>query len=198
VSLIHDLHSLLGHYGYATVAMGLFLEHVGLPVPGESLLIGAAVLASRGELHIGALIVCAWLGATLGNAAGFAIGRHGGRCLVLRVGITEARLREVEGFFDRYGDLVLMGARFVVPLRQLSGIAAGTLAMRWGRFMLLNALGAALWVGWWGLVSYWAGRRIFAWMSGLASVEYLVLALAAAASFWLVRRALRRRRARLT
>jgi membrane protein DedA with SNARE-associated domain len=180
MSLSHELHALLGQYGSATVFVGLFLEHFGLPLPGESLLIGAAVLASRGEIPIGTLLIIAWLGATLGNAVGFAIGRYGGRHLVLRhgskVGITERRFLSVESMFARYGDVVLVGARFVVLLRQLSGIAAGTLGMGWARFMVLNALGAALWVGWWGLVSYWA--------------------LAAAAVLWLFLHR-RRRRARL-
>jgi membrane protein DedA with SNARE-associated domain len=200
VSLLHELHAFLADYGYATVAGGLFLEHFGLPLPGETLLIGAAVLAARGDLDIGLLLACAWLAATLGNAVGFAIGRYGGHRLVLRyggrVGITKARLGEVEAFFDRYGDFVLIGARFVVLLRQLSGIAAGTLEMRWGRFMLLNALGAALWVGWWGIVSYWLGERVFAFISGLAGIEYALLAIAAAAALVWALRALRRRRAR--
>jgi membrane protein DedA with SNARE-associated domain len=200
MSLTHDLHVLLGQYGSAAVFVALFFEHFGLPLPGETLLIGAAVLASRGEIPIGTLLATAWLGATLGNAVGFAIGRYGGRHLVLRhgakVAITETRFLSVESMFARYGDAVLVGARFVVLLRQLSGIAAGTLGMGRGRFMALNALGAALWVGWWGLVSYWAGERVFDAMSNMAVIEYVLLALAAATALWLYLR-VRRRRARL-
>jgi membrane protein DedA with SNARE-associated domain len=199
MSLSHELHVLLGQYGSATVFVALFLEHFGLPLPGESLLIGAAVLASRGEIPIGTLLASAWFGATLGNAVGFAIGRSGGRHLVLRhgskVGITERRFLSVESMFARYGDAVLVGARFVVLLRQLSGIAAGTLGMGWARFMVLNALGAALWVGWWGLVSYWAGGRVSAVIAGTTGIEYALLALAAAAALWLFLHR-RRRRAR--
>ncbi|HUB94320.1 MAG TPA: DedA family protein [Stellaceae bacterium] len=200
VSLSHDLHSLLGHYGYATVAAGLFLEHFGLPLPGESLLIAMAVLASRGYSDIALLLACAWLGATLGNAGGFAVGRYAGRRFVLRhgsrIGITETRFAKVEAKFDRWGDIVLVGARFVVLLRQLSGIAAGTLGMGWGRFMILNALGAAIWVGWWGLAAYWAGDRIFALLTGAAGFELGLAALVVSATLWLFLRAHRRRRAR--
>ena len=200
MSLSHELHGLLGQYGSAAVFVALFLEHFGLPLPGESLLIGAALLASRGEIPIGTLIASAWLGATLGNAVGFAIGRYGGRRLVLRhgsrLGITETRYHAVEAIFARYGDAVLVAARFVVLLRQLSGLAAGTLGMGWVRFMILNALGAALWVGWWGLAAYWAGAQVSAVLSRMAGFQYALLALAAATALWAVLR-LRRRRARL-
>jgi membrane protein DedA with SNARE-associated domain len=202
VSLSHELHTLLGQYGPATVFAGLLLEHFGLPLPGESLLIAVAILAARGDVDIVALIACAWLGATLGNAGGFAMGRYGGRRLVLRhgarIGITETRLKKVEAMFDRYGDYVLIAARFVVLLRQLSGIAAGTLGMGWRRFMVLNALGAAVWVLWWGLATYWAGERIFAWMSGAAGLQVGLVALAVSATGWTLLRAWRRRRLKPT
>ncbi len=182
-----DLHGGIEHfvheYGIAAVATGLVLEHFGLPLPGETMLIGAAVLASQGTLDIKLLLVLAWAAATIGNIVGYAIGRYGGHWLIVhygsRIGITREKLAEVEAFFARYGDAVIVGARFVVLLRQLSGIAAGTLEMSWGRFLLFNAIGAALWVAWWGLLSYWLGRRVFAFISHLAGIEYVLFTLAA-------------------
>jgi len=187
----HFLHE----YGYAAVSLGLLFEHFGLPLPGETLLIGAAVLASQGALDITLLLVLAWAGATVGNIVGYAIGRYGGHWLVVRfggrIGITQAKLDEVEAFFARYGDVVIVIARFIVILRQLSGIAAGTLEMRWGRFLLFNAIGAALWVAWWGLASFWLGRNVFEFVSHIAGIEYLLLAcsilalaIAAARIYW--------------
>ncbi|HUK59647.1 MAG TPA: DedA family protein [Stellaceae bacterium] len=200
-----DLHAGIEHaiheYGTAAVGLGLFLEHFGLPLPGETLLIGAAVLASKNALSIKLLLVVAWAAATLGNMLGFAIGRYGGHWLVVRygarVGITPEKLAEVEALFTRYGDAVIVGARFVVLLRQLSGIAAGVFEMNWRRFVVFNAIGAALWVAWWGLASYWLGRRVFTFTSQLAGLDYALFALAAAVLVAVVARLYwRRRRAR--
>jgi membrane protein DedA with SNARE-associated domain len=175
--------SSIGNYGYVAVAAGLLLEHVGLPLPGETLLIAAALLAAHGSLAIVPLLALAWAASTLGNMIGYAIGRYGGHALILRygsrVGVTASRLAQVEHFFNRYGDYVVIGARFVVVLRQLSGIAAGTLTMPWRRFMLFNAIGAALWVGWWGLMSYWLGQAVFDFIHGLGRIERVLLTLAA-------------------
>jgi membrane protein DedA with SNARE-associated domain len=198
LSLFGDLEPFIRRYGYAAVSAGLLLEQFGLPLPGETLLIGGAVLAARGELDIGVLLPLAWAAATIGNTIGFAIGRYGGHRVVVRhggrVGITSARLGRVEAFFDRYGAAVLIGARFVVVARQLSGIAAGTLEMGWGRFALFNALGAALWVGWWGVLSYWLGRRAFDFVSDLNGAEFTLLALVGALAIAIAARLWWRRR----
>jgi membrane protein DedA with SNARE-associated domain len=182
-----NLHAGIAHYvhdyGYAAVSLGLLLEHFGLPLPGETMLIGSAVLASQGEFDIRLLLVLAWASATVGNTIGYAIGRYGGHWLVMRhgekIGITRDKFAEVEALFARYGDAIIVGARFIVLLRQLSGIAAGTLEMGWTRFLVFNALGAALWVGCWGVLSYWLGRRIFAYLAHLGGIEYVLFAIAA-------------------
>jgi membrane protein DedA with SNARE-associated domain len=188
---IHD-------YGYAAVSVGLLLEHFGLPLPGETMLIGAAVLASRGTFDIAPLLVVAWASATLGNMLGYAIGRYGGHLLIVRygarVGITREKLDEVEAFFARYGDIVIVGARFVVLLRQLSGIAAGTLEMRWRRFLVFNALGAALWVGWWGLLAYGFGQSILNFAERAGHIEPVLSALAALAILFVIAWLYRRKR----
>lgn len=152
-------------YGYLAVFLGIFLEDFGLPTPGETMLIAGAVLASRGSLNIMWLLPVAWAAAVTGDSIGFLIGATGGNKLLTRfgakVGITEERLKNVEAFFARYGDIVVVFARFFVILRQLNGIVAGTLEMPWPRFFLYNAIGAALWVGCWGGATYWLGRRFF-------------------------------------
>jgi membrane protein DedA with SNARE-associated domain len=77
-----------------------------------------------------------------------------------RIGITNDRLNQVEKFFDHYGGWVIVFARFVVILRQFNGIVAGTLGMHWLHFLALNAIGAALWVGFWGIFAYWLGKGV--------------------------------------
>jgi membrane protein DedA with SNARE-associated domain len=159
------------HYGYVAVAIGILLEDFGLPTPGETLLITAAIGASTGALNIYLLLLFAWIGAVVGDNIGYAIGYYGGHHLMMRfggrVGITEERLKHVEDFFDRYGGWVIVFARFVVILRQFNGIVAGTLDMHWLHFLTLNALGAALWVGFWGMLAYWLGKGVMTYVDEL-------------------------------
>ena len=168
------------HYGYAAVFLGILVEDFALPAPGESLLITAAFLAAHGKLHIAPLLLLAWLGAVLGDNIGYAIGRFGGRVAVLRfgsyVGMNAAHLARVEHFFAHYGGWLVMFARFVAVLRQLNGIVAGLANMPWWRFLLFNALGAALWVGAWGMGAYYLGQRISQPLMLLKQYEPYVMA----------------------
>jgi membrane protein DedA with SNARE-associated domain len=179
--LVHD-------YGYPAVFLVLFLESFGAPLPGESLVVASALLASHGDLHIAPLLAVVWLAAVLGDNVGYAIGLFGGRRLVLRygarIGITEPRLKKVESFFRRYGAEVVLVARFFVPLRQLNGLTAGTVAMPWRRFLVYNALGAGLWSAVWCYGVYLVGQDIavvLPWLHGLVYAIVLAVVLAAAA-----------------
>jgi membrane protein YqaA with SNARE-associated domain len=126
----------------------IMLEAFGMPLPGESLLIFSAALAGRGEMSLPTLVMCAWAGAVIGDSIGYAIGRTLGRAAVarfgVRIGVTEARFGWIEELFARYGAFTVMLARFFNVLRRLNGIVAGTLGMSWWRFLVCNAVGAAL------------------------------------------------------
>lgn len=166
-----DLQRIVGDYGYWAVALGILLEDFGMPTPGETLLITGAVVASAGALNIYLLLILAWVGAVVGDNIGYVIGRTGGHRLMVRYGrrfgITDRRLKQVEQFFDHYGGWVVVFARFVLLLRQFNGIVAGTLEMHWLRFLLLNAIGAALWVAFWGILSFWLGKGILVYVHEL-------------------------------
>jgi membrane protein DedA with SNARE-associated domain len=148
----------VAHYGYAAIFLMVALEALGAPVPGESGLIGAALLAARGDLSIEGVLACVWAGAVVGDCIGYLIGRLAGRALVLRygsrIGLTAKRLTALEAMFHRRGAAIVVGARFVVVLRQLNGIVAGTLKMPWLKFLLANILGGLLWTLAWGLGVY--------------------------------------------
>lgn len=154
----------LQEYGYPAIFVGVLFESFGLPVPGESMLIVGAALASEGSMHLVPVLGAAWGAAVLGDNIAYAIGRFGGRRLVLRfghrLGLTELRLAVVEGFFGRHGGKLVVVARFFELLRQLNGIVAGMAHMSWWRFLGYNALGAALWVGVWGYGVYEFGHDL--------------------------------------
>ncbi|MGH6812056.1 MAG: DedA family protein [Methylocella sp.] len=162
--LLGNLEPLVHVYGAAAVMVILTFESLGLPLPGESVLVFASVLAGRGELSLLPLMLGAWAGAVLGDNIGYLIGRRLGRAIVLRygakIGINADRLNRVEAFFKRYGPVTVAFARFVNVLRQLNGVVAGMLKMEWTRFLVFNALGGALWVSLWTLAGYYLGEHV--------------------------------------
>ncbi len=161
--IIHSLQPYLEHYGYLAVFAALFLEDFGVPMPGETLLIAGALFATKGHFNIFLLAATAWVAAVLGDNVGFAIGRFGGRRLVLRYGryvlLTPERLKYAEGFFRRRGAVLVIFARFFEIIRQLNGIVSGIAGMEWWRFLTFNAAGAALWVGFWTTLFYQLGKQ---------------------------------------
>src|SRR2546428_7963475 len=141
-----DLTGLLAHYGYLAVVVLIALESMGIPLPGETMLITAAIYAgSTHRLNIGLVILAAAAGAILGDNVGYFIGREGGFRLLRRYGhrlrITEARLRLGEYLFRRYGGRVVFFGRFVAILRALAALLAGVNHMPWPRFLTFNAAG---------------------------------------------------------
>ncbi len=161
---LNSLAGPLNHFGYGAILLLVILEDFGIPVPGETVLIAASVYAGAGTLNVVAVGVAGFTAAVIGDNIGFAIGRFGGRALVLRWGryvrLTESRLAHAEVFFDRHGGWIITVARFIEVLRQANGIIAGITAMRWRRFLAFNALGAGLWTGTWVSLGYLAGSHI--------------------------------------
>src|SRR5919198_1499452 len=156
----------LQHYGLLAIGLLILVEDFGVPAPGETILIAGALYAGAGRLNIVTVGVVAFIAAIMGDNIGFAIGHFGGRRPALRWGkyvfLTEERLNKAEAFFDRRGAIVITFARFVEGLRQANGIIAGITGMHWLRFLIFNAIGAALWVGTWVTAGYFAGNYIAA------------------------------------
>ncbi|MGF9762091.1 DedA family protein [Microvirga sp. 0TCS3.31] len=145
-------------YGVWILLIILYFESFGVPLPGESALIAAALLAVRGDLEVEHVFLAAWTGAVLGDSTGYLIGRSGGRALLRRYGpmvkLTPERLGHLEDLARSRGFLMVLTARFVVVLRQLNGLIAGAVGMPWRRFVVANGLGAALWAGLWSFGPY--------------------------------------------
>ena len=176
---LEALSSPLQHFGVWAIALLIMVEDFGIPVPGETILIAGAVYAGAGRLNVVAVGVAAFIAAIIGDNIGFAIGHFGGRALALRWGkyvfLTEERLNKAEAFFDRRGAIVITFARFVEGLRQANGIIAGITGMHWLRFLIFNAIGAALWVGTWVSLGYLAGDHITTIYHYITLYSYYVL-----------------------
>ena len=154
--------ALIQDYGAGALFVSLTLETLGLPLPGESALILASTLAGAGKLGFWSVAIAAWCGAVLGDNIAYFIGRRYGRQVVTRYGarfgVTESRYARVEVIFTRFGPFMVVVARFVVLLRQMNGLVAGTANMNWLVFLASNIIGAALWVGFWTTLAYHFGH----------------------------------------
>jgi membrane protein DedA with SNARE-associated domain len=146
------------HYGLAFLFLIVTLESAGVWVPGETALVAAGVLASRGNFSIAAVIAVAACGAILGDNVGYWIGRIYGRKLFLRFSRLEAVLPRGERFFRRHGGKAVFLARFIAGLRVTGAWMAGISHMPWWRFLVWNALGGIVWATAVGLVAYYLGR----------------------------------------
>jgi membrane protein DedA with SNARE-associated domain len=199
--VLHSLEPTLNNYGYLAVTGLVLLEDFGVPVPGETTLILAAVYAGAGRLSIWLVVLLGFLGAVVGDNIGFAIGHFGGRRLVERFGryifLTPERLDKATSFFERHGGKVVTVARFIEGLRQANGIIAGITGMHWAKFLAFNALGAALWVAVWTSVGYFSGNHINSiYHTATRYSTYLAIAFGVLLLAWIARRVWRRRAAR--
>jgi membrane protein DedA with SNARE-associated domain len=148
--------------GYPLLFLIVMSESSGLPVPGETGLITAAVLASEGNLKIALVIPLAAAGAIVGDNIGYLIGRKGGRWILERPGRFARQRREVlltgEPFFERHGPKAVFFGRFLLGLRVWASWLAGATRMPWRLFLIWNALGGIVWATGIGLIAYYLGH----------------------------------------
>jgi membrane protein DedA with SNARE-associated domain len=200
---LHGVAPILDRWGYLAVAGVIGVESFGVPAPGQTIMVAAAIYAGAGRLNVYAVAAIAFIAAVLGDNIGYWIGARGGRRVVHRFGryilLTPERLDRAEKFFARRGSRIVVVARFIDGLRQLNGVIAGITAMPWRTFLLFNAIGAALWVGWWTTVSYLLGTHLVEIIDHAHKYKWwaiAVIVLAVAGYAWLHMRHIRRRRAR--
>jgi membrane protein DedA with SNARE-associated domain len=149
-------------FGYPLLFLAVMAESSGVPVPGETGLIAAAVAASQGKLQIELVVAIAAVAAIVGDNIGYQIGRKGGRWLLERPGRFEGQRRQVivtgEPFFKRHGPKAVFFGRFILGLRVWASWLAGATHMHWRSFFLWNALGGVCWATAIGLLAYFLGN----------------------------------------
>jgi membrane protein DedA with SNARE-associated domain len=161
LAAIVNVSHLVETFGYPLLFGAVAAESSGVPIPGETGLITAAVLASRGKLQIELVIAIAAAGAIVGDNIGYVIGRKGGRWLLERPGrFRRQRLQALElgePFFQRHGPKAVFFGRFILGLRVWASWLAGATRMRWRSFACWNALGGICWATGVGLIAYFLG-----------------------------------------
>jgi membrane protein DedA with SNARE-associated domain len=172
---------------YLVVGLVIGVESMGVPLPGETTLIAAALLASQDhQLKIELVILAAATGAIIGDSAGYYVGRKAGRRLFDRLGrrfrhFSEDRIVRAEKYFHKYGVWTVFFGRFVALLRIFAGPMAGMLRMHYPRFLVANAAGGIAWASTIGVVAYQIGDnadQLFGRLSIGAAIALAVVAVA--------------------
>jgi membrane protein DedA with SNARE-associated domain len=182
---------------YVVVGSVVLIESVGVPLPGEIVLVSAALLAASGVGDPVGIAVAASAGAIIGDSVGYVVGHRGGRPLLARLGRRFPRhlgpdeIARAEQIFARWGVWAVFFGRFIALLRILAGPMAGALRVPYRRFLLANASGGIIWATGTTVVVYLAGVAAEAWLQRFSWV-----ALAVAAAFGVITTLVLRRRTR--
>lgn len=183
--MLHALHHFLSDYGYWALALMIGLESMGLPLPGETILVMASLHAGHRGESIAPVIAAAVAGAIIGDNIGYYLGRELGFRFLLRFGryfgITDNRIKLGQYLFMKHGAKVVFFGRFVAILRCLAAFLAGVNQLPWPRFLVANAAGAVVWATIFGLGAYFFGRE-FTHVVGPISLA--AFALGASAAVW--------------
>jgi membrane protein DedA with SNARE-associated domain len=189
------MQSLVRDYGLFILFVLIAMESAGIPLPGETALAAAGVLASHGDMSIVAVITVAAVAAIIGDNVGYWVGRLGGRKLLQKSSLVDRHASRVlpwsERFFQRHGGKTIFLARFVAVLRVTAAWIAGISKMHWWQFFLWNAAGGIVWAVAVGLVAYYVGEAAAAAIGRwglIAGAAIFVLLVAGALVFRFIRR----------
>jgi membrane-associated protein len=198
LAAILDVNQLVKTAGYPLLFVLVMSESGGVPIPGETSLIAAAVLASQGKLQIELVIPLAATAAIVGDNIGYEIGRKGGRWLLERPGAFARQRHEVlrvgEPFFEIHGPKAVFFGRFLLGLRVWASWLAGATRMRWRSFFLWNALGGISWATAIGLLAYFLGHSAGGAVEAFGIYGLIAVLLAVLGGLILHRRHTRHRR----
>ncbi|MEV6200856.1 DedA family protein [Streptomyces sp. NPDC051771] len=179
---------------YALVGVVIGLESLGIPLPGEIVLVSSALLASQhGDINPWVLGGCATAGAIIGDSIGYAIGRKGGRPLLAWLGgkfpkhFSEANIALAERSFQKWGMWAVFFGRFIALLRIFAGPLAGVLKMPYWKFLIANVFGGILWAGGTTAVIYSVGIVAEAWLKRFSWLGLVLAVLVGVTSMLVIR-----------
>jgi membrane protein DedA with SNARE-associated domain len=162
MDLVHHLHGYLATYSYFAIFVIVGLESAGIPMPGETVLVAAAILAGEGKVHLYGVIGAAAAGAIVGDNCGYWIGREFGFPIAYRYGryihLDERRLKLGQYLFLKHGGKIVFFGRFIAILRAFAAFLAGVNRYNWEHFFFFNAAGGIVWASIFGAGGYWLGR----------------------------------------
>jgi membrane protein DedA with SNARE-associated domain len=191
---LENIQEIAHQYGYLAIFVGILLENLGIPIPGETVTLVGGFLAGSNELKYWFVLADAVTGATIGGIFGYWIGRIGGWSLLLKFGqllrISEVRILSIKDKFSENSAKTVFFGRFFALLRIFSAPLAGIVGMPFGQFFLVNLAGATIWGSIMVTLAYFAGKvvsleQLVAWVSQFALLALLILAAVILIPLWL-------------
>lgn len=191
---LEKIQEIAHHYGYWAVFLGILLENIGLPLPGETVTLVGGFLAGSKELNYWLVLGNAIAGAVIGGTCGYWIGRSAGWSFMLRIGrifrIPEERLFEMKEQFSKNATKAVFFGRFIALLRVFAGPLAGIAQMPYGRFFLYNLAGATVWGSVMVSLAYFVGQfvsleQLVGWMAQFGILALVIAIAAVVVPLWL-------------
>jgi len=164
-SILTYLEGAFATYGYVIVFAAIMIESMGVPFPGETMLIiAAAYAAGNPQLSIYLVVTSAACGAIIGDNLGYWIGREGGRRLIMKygrfVGLTDERYLKAQNFLKKHGGKAVFFGRFVSVARTWISVLVGAHHLNWVQFLIYNVLGGIVWASLYGALGYFFGQNL--------------------------------------
>ncbi|MGF1749828.1 DedA family protein [Vibrio cionasavignyae] len=154
--LLLTMKPLLEHYGYLALIVSIFLEGMGIPMPGQSLMIAASILSSQHLMNLSLIIAISWLSGFIGNTCGYLIGYHFEGWLDKKGYISGPKMQRLQNTVQRYGPACLIISRFVEGMKQFMPLACGIAKMPRHEFLIGNAIATSIWVAVFSLLTHFA------------------------------------------
>ncbi|MBD2213282.1 DedA family protein [Calothrix sp. FACHB-156] len=198
---LENIQEFAHHYGYWAIFLGILLENLGIPLPGETVTLVGGFLAGSNELNYWFVLGNAVAGAVLGGTCGYWIGRLGGWSFLLQMGklfrISEEKLLNIKAQFSENAAKAVFFGRFFALLRIFAAPLAGIAEMSFGKFFVYNLAGASAWAGVMVTLAFFAGRvvsleQLVSWVSHFAIAALLILVALIVIPLWLESRQVKR------
>lgn len=190
VSIVNFLNT----YGYLAVFLFIGIENLGVPFPGETMLVAASVYAAQAcGLQEPYVIAACILGSVVGSTAGYWVGCTGGRGLLRTLHVSDKHLGPAEAYFARYGGATVFFGRFLAVLRAWASFLAGVNHMHTGRFLIYNSAGAIIWSITFGMLGFLLGKhldqlqKVLTELGTGGAIAVALVVVVALAAFWLRR-----------
>ncbi|CAM3159056.1 DedA family protein [Vibrio mytili] len=177
---------LLEQYGYLALVVSIFLEGVGIPMPGQSLMIAASILSSEQVMNLSMVMAVSWLSCFLGNTCGYLIGYYFEGWLDKKGYISGPKMQKLQTTIQKYGPACLVVSRFIEGMKQFMPLACGIAKMPRKEFLLGNALAATVWVMAFSLLAHFTFEHINSLSHLYTQYKYFIWVLAAALFVWML------------
>ena len=158
--LLMAMKPLLEQYGYLALVISIFLEGLGIPMPGQSMMIAASIISSEHVMNLSLVMIVSWLSCFFGNTCGYLIGYYFEGWLDKKGYISGPKMQKLQSTIQKYGPACLVVSRFVEGMKQFMPLACGIAKMSRKEFLLGNALATTIWVAVFSLLTNFAFEHL--------------------------------------